>query len=249
MVDNCLNFIQRYILRPCFKGQCLLCHAPLAWGSDFCSGCIQDLAPLPSVRCHCCASTLSGTARQALLCGQCQQQAPSFCYTRAAWCYAAPLDSLILALKFHQQLHLARALAELMLLGLDKQELLPAANEVDVLMPIPLHRSRLAQRGYNQALELARPLARKLHLPVDFTSLKRWRPTPAQMDLPLQQRQHNVRDAFRLSAKAEAQASVIDKRIALIDDVMTSGHTANAAAHCLRQAGAREVQIWVLART
>ena len=112
----------------------------------------------------------------------------------------------------------------------------------DGLLPVPLHSSRQRERGYNQALELARPIAKQLQIPLFNDLATRIKPTPPQSSLSLRQRRHNLKDAFIVNY------SVKNKHIAIIDDVMTSGTTVNALAHKLKQAGARRVSVWCCCR-
>jgi len=149
------------------------------------------------------------------------------------------VDHFIRALKFHQQLGLARLLGEQL-----ARRLAQEAPRPDLIIPVPLHRARLRERGYNQALEIARPLARALGVPLDFRSLVRIRATAPQTGMTVKARRKNLRAAFAL----RDAAAVRNLRVALVDDVMTTGSTVQAAAKCLRAAGAREVEIWVIAR-
>jgi ComF family protein len=112
----------------------------------------------------------------------------------------------------------------------------------DVLLPVPLHRQRLRQRGFNQALELARPVSRRLCIPLDPWLAVRNKATIPQASLSPKDRYRNVRDAFQV------KKDVSGLKIAIIDDVMTTGHTANALANTLKKAGAREISVWVFAR-
>ena len=158
--------------------------------------------------------------------------------TRALAHYQRPIDRLILDLKYHRRLHVARSLGELML----HRWATTGTPTADLIMPVPLHASRLRSRGYNQSLEIARPLARALAIPLDAHSVQRVRATPAQANLPLAKRAANVRGAFATRARFD------DKHVVIVDDVMTSGHTLNAVATCLARAGARSVEAWVVAR-
>jgi ComF family protein len=112
----------------------------------------------------------------------------------------------------------------------------------DCLIPVPLHPTRLRQRGYNQALEIARPIAARLKIPLEVHAVRRIRATPAQALLPLRERARNVRGAFFARTRFDG------RRVAIVDDVMTSGHTANSLAQCLRRAGAEDIEVWVVAR-
>ena len=120
--------------------------------------------------------------------------------------------------------------------------LLRTAPLPDCLIPVPLHPTRLRQRGYNQALEIARPLSTRLQIPLEIDAVRRIRATPAQALLPLKERARNVRGAFVARRRFDGQ------RVAIVDDVMTSGHTANSLAQCLRRAGAENIEVWVVAR-
>ena len=150
-----------------------------------------------------------------------------------------PVDHFIRALKFRRQLGLARLLGEQM-----AQRLVSETQRPDLILPVPLHRARLRERGYNQALEIARPVARALGAPLDYFSLVRVRATAPQTGVTLTARRQNMRNAFRL----RDPATVRGRHVALVDDVMTTGSTVQAAARCLRQAGAETVEIWVVAR-
>lgn len=229
MFNHCIRNVQTWLL----PSACLLCSATLDREAHLCAGCRSDLPPTAGA-CPGCALPYWGSGR----CGDCQRRPRHFDAALAAFPYAAPIDRLIVDLKFHGQLHHARALGGLMI-----ERLLPRASSgLDVLVPIPLHRSRLRQRGYNQALELARPLARQLGVPIDYRRLRRVRATPPQTGLDANERARNMRGAFTV------RGDLAGSRIALIDDVMTSGHTADAAARALRAAGADYIEVWVVAR-
>lgn len=207
---------------------CLACSLPAGAGNDLCPGCEQRL-PQPCAACPRCARNfdhpdLSGE------CGHCQQRPPAYARCIALYRYAPPVDHFIRALKFHRDLGVAR------LLGTRLAARLAGEPLPDVILPVPLHRARLRERGYNQALEIARPLARALGRPLDTRLLERVRATTAQSDLSLAARRRNVRGAFAVQPASRVQ----DLHVALVDDVMTSGSTA--------QAGVREVSVWVVAR-
>jgi ComF family protein len=218
-------------------GACLLCGVRVPAGRDFCPGCDAEL-PRPGPTCACCAAPLTHPPELELRCARCQQTAPAFDRTFALFSYAAPIDRLILRLKYHSDLSLARVLGSRLAVALRAR----ATAIPDVIVPVPLHVTRLRERGYNQALELARPIARKLNVPVDYRSVTRVRPTAPQIDMDYDARHKNVRRAFR------ANGDFTGQRVAIVDDVMTSGHTVNAVAAALRKAGAAEVAVWIVAR-
>ncbi len=231
MVNGRLEALRTWL----WPGHCLLCRARARAGESLCSGCRAHL-PWIDAACPRCAIALT-TESAVIACGACQQKAPAFDYACAALRYAAPIDRLIVDLKYHQRLDLARTLGQLLV-----ERLRTATNRPDVIVPVPLHASRLRERGYNQSLELARVLGRRLKLPVKPFIATRVRATPAQTSLPLEKRARNVRNAFT------ADGNVAGLHVAIVDDVMTSGHTAGALAKSLRQAGAKTISVWVVAR-
>ncbi len=228
MINQCLAFVQARL--PSF---CILCGDRVGATRDFCPGCTAALPYLPHA-CPVCALPYTGAGP----CGQCQRRPPPFAATTALFHYASPVDRLIVGLKFHAQLMHARALGTLMAEHFAAR----AAPLPQLIVPMPLHSTRLRSRGFNQALELARPLSRRLCIALDYTALVRHRATGPQTELPVAARARNVRGAFRTTRDLRGL------RIALVDDVMTTGHTAAAAVGALKKAGAKAVEVWVLAR-
>ena len=221
--------LERLLLPP----RCLLCAA--AAGDDaLCTACRDEL-PRNALCCARCAEPL---AQPAPLCGQCLRWAPPWDAAWAPFRYAWPLDALDARFKFGADLAAGRALAA-QWRAQPPPGPLPAA-----LVPVPLHVSRLRRRGYNQALELARPLGRALSLPVLPAALLRIRATAAQTELDRAARRRNVRGAF-----AVARAVALPAHVAVLDDVLTTGATAHEAASALLRAGAATVDLWVIART
>jgi ComF family protein len=153
--------------------------------------------------------------------------------------YAHPVDYLIKQIKFHDNLAAARGLGML----LAEAILNESQPQADVIIPVPLHHSRLRQRGFNQAQEIARPLSSMLGIEIDNTCCERIRPTTPQADLPLAQRHANIHGAFRVKRALSAQ------HVAIVDDVMTSGQTVSALGRELLKHGAEQVSIWCIART
>jgi ComF family protein len=171
------------------------------------------------------------------MCLDCLCEPPPFQRTYAVFEYGKGIDELIPRLKFHADLAAGRVLSELLI------ESARHWPPPDALIPIPLHERRLRQRGFDQALELCKPLAKGLNLPLRTNILSRWQHTPAQSTLNRTRRQKNVRDAFCCDDVRNLPAHV-----ALVDDVMTTGATASAAAQTLLDAGVQRVDIWVVAR-
>ena len=185
----------------------------------------------------------AGAAAAAGACDACRRSPPAFDRTVAALDFAFPWDGLITAFKFHDAIDLARVLAGCLHDAVERE----GRDGADLVLPVPLSASRLRERGYNQAWELARRLARRQGLLALPDVLLRLRDTPQQSRLPRAGRADNVRGAF--CVEPSRRSTVAGRRIALVDDVMTSGATLAAAAAEVRHAGAAAVQVWVLART
>ncbi len=231
IINKWLQIAQSWLLPPI----CLLCGVR-GEDSGLCAACRAEL-PWQSNACIACALPLA----RGELCGQCLQRRPSRDESFAVFDYAPPIDALIQRVKFNGDLACARLLGHLMVEGIQRrQPSLPRA-----LIPVPLHRGRLASRGYNQALELARPIARALHLPIEYACVTRIRATAEQSGLGAAARGDNLRDAFVVRHR---DGNRIGDDVAIIDDVMTTGHTVDALAGVLKRAGVRHVRVWVCAR-
>jgi ComF family protein len=220
---------------------CALCGR--SCGAALCAAC--RLRYLADMACRCDACGLSLSPHDAgLLCGACLKRPRAFDQTIVATDYAAPLDQLVLKLKFGAQLALAPMFAALLQAALKARA--PDAMP-DLLTAVPLGAARLAERGFNQSLEIARPLARSLGIPLAARLLVRSRETPPQSLLPPGERRANVRRAFTLTP--QAVELVRGRHVALVDDVMTTGETLDAVAATLKRFGAAQVSCLVLART
>lgn len=222
----------RKAVRSVFPPRCLLCGETGANGRDLCLACTAAL-PWNASACLRCALPLPTPAT----CGACLQKPPPMAETHAAFVYGFPLDRLVPRLKFHNDLAAGRLLSGLM------AEALGALPRPAALVPVPLHHARLGRRGYDQALELAAPLARRLRIPLLADTLQRTRATSPQSELDAVARQRNLRRAFAVRPHASLPDHVV-----LIDDVMTTGATLEAAAKTLLRAGASRVDAWVCAR-
>jgi ComF family protein len=215
--------------RKLFTQDCLLC-AGASLAQPLCDSCIQNL-PVLEAGCPVCA--LPSPDEQ--VCGRCLARPPHFSRTLAAWAYDFPMDRVIQAFKFHHRLELAPWFARSL------------ARRLDLLNPaiiaMPLHNARLAERGFNQALEIAKHLAEFAGGKLLHSAVHKHRETLIQSGLPLEARAKNVRDAFRCAAAFDGNAIVV------VDDVMTTGATLNELARILKRAGASEVINLVVART
>ena len=220
---------------------CVLCAVPTQRALSLCQACEKELPWLKAV-CMRCALPLAGTyTGDDMLCGHCIQQSVPFAATTALFYYQKPIDSFITALKFNQQLLYARLLGELLAQRLSQRSL--DTQWPDSLIPMPLHPKRLRERGFNQALEIARPIAKKFKLPLDIQHCQRIRFTPFQSALPAAERHRNVKNAFQVSPHFKA------KYVVIIDDVVTTGHTVTELAYALRRVGVERIEVWCIART
>lgn len=228
-----LTAAARRIAGHLFGGACYLCRGAALPQALLCANCEADLPRAARDACPRCALASPGGA----LCGRCLAQPPSYDATLAALWYRFPADVLVHALKFRGELAIAPMFARLLARDID------ARDRPDYVVPVPLSAARLAQRGYNQAGEVARPLAAALGVTLAPQLCERTRDTRAQSDLPWAARARNVRGAFRCAQDLEGAV------VAVVDDVMTTGATLEELARCLKRAGAARVVNWVLART
>lgn len=229
MVDI-LDLLRRWIV----PASCRLCGAPAEPGS-VCAGCQADL-PWNRVACPVCALPLNSPSPQ--ICGTCSNLPPAFDAALAPFRYDVPIGRMIGGLKYQARLDVARWLG-MAIAGAAAERSQPMP---DLLIPVPLHASRLRQRGYNQALELARGIRRVLPIAIDWRCAQRTRATADQIGQTAVERRREVRGAFVVGP------AVRGRHIALIDDVMTTGSTVDALATAARAAGAERIEVWVAAR-
>jgi ComF family protein len=217
-----------------------LCAVCRGWGrSRVCADCLDQFAA-PVSRCRRCALPLAAPVP---VCGACLTTAPPFDAALAAVDYRPPWDRLVTAFKFHGALDLAAVFADA-IVGAERRRATPRPA---LVLPVPLGAARARERGYNQAWELARRVARRLDLVAEPELLLRLRETAHQLALPLKERAGNVRGAFAVEPRRRAELR--GRHVAVVDDVMTTASTAAEIAGVLKQAGAATVEIWVLART
>ena len=219
---------------------CLLCDEPAEAELPICDACETDL-PWLGDHCQTCALPLPGAG---LTCGGCLLEPPAFEQVVVPWRYDFPVDSLITRFKHNAKWPFGHLLADVARQYLQHRfdEGLPRP---DVLLPVPLASKRLRQRGFNQAAMLGRWLSQQLDLPFEEQALRRIHDTSAQQDLDAKARKRNLRHAFALAPDVEMKG----RHFALIDDVLTTGATAQALARLLRDAGAARVDVYCLART
>jgi len=218
---------------------CLLCDEPCD-GHPLCGPCEAEL-PWLDGRCATCAVPLP---THGLVCGECQKRPPSYDHVEVPWRFAFPVDALITRFKHQARWPFGRLLGERLRLHL-QHAFTDGLPQPDLLVPVPLARRRLRQRGFNQAQMLAQWLGGALKLPVDEHLLERVVDTPPQQQLDAATRRRNLRQAFCLAPGNDIKG----RHLALIDDVLTTGATAEALARLLKRAGAVRVDVYCLART
>ena len=230
------------LLDQLFPWSCASCTAPAR--AAICDRCLDSVRWLEEPWCPRCGLPLASPPSH--VCTRCAADPPAFERLRAVACYRAdredddPIGRSLRALKYGRRRALAASLSTILA---DRFPFSP--GDFDRLAPVPLHVARLRERGFNQALLLARAPARRFGMPLDAMLLERVRATPPQVGLGLAERRGNLRGAFRV----RAGRSVAGARVLLMDDVSTSGATADACAAALLDAGARSVDVLALART
>jgi ComF family protein len=224
-----------HLINALFKQKCLLCDANIDALQPsihaVCRTCLNDLPWHPKNACPQCGLSSSGQ-----LCGSCISSPPDFDATHAVFLYDFPIDAMMQRYKYGNMLSLCSFFGQLLSTKTDLEN-------VDLIIPMPMHPTRLKERGFNQALEIAKVLVKNHKEKLDYKSAERQKLTPPQASLPLKARVKNIRGAFAVNA------DLAGKRIAIVDDVMTTGASLNELAKILKKAGASHVECWVIART
>ncbi|MGE3477657.1 MAG: ComF family protein [Rhodospirillaceae bacterium] len=229
----------RLLLNAVLPPQCLACSAVVDTPGHLCGVCFGRFTFITPPHCGICGLPLDRTMTDDLICGACAVERPAYGQARAAFIYDEHSRPLVLKLKHGDRTDMAVHLARWMHRA--GREVIETA---DVLAPVPLHRWRLLMRAYNQSALLAHAVAKLSGKPVVADALVRMKSTPPQGGLSRAERRRNVAKAFGI----QRAASIENKRVLLIDDVLTSGATANACALALIQAGAAAVNVLALAR-
>lgn len=223
------------MLRFLYPSSCVLCGAKGVGDRDLCAECFAEL-PWNRHPCPRCAAPLPPDA-DTPLCGDCIRSLPSWDEARSPLTYAFPIDKLVQRFKFEGDLAVGRLLGSLL-----ADYLGAGTDRPDCIVPVPLHDSRLKERGFNQATELARPVAKRLKMKIRMDLCERSRATEVQSKLDAVERKKNLRDAFAVKAAVQGM------HVALLDDVVTTGATAETLAQAFREAGAARISLWSVCR-
>ena len=218
-----------------YPPSCVLCGAKGVGDRDLCAECFAEL-PWNRHPCPRCAAPLPPDA-DTPLCGDCIKSLPSWDEAKSLLAYAFPIDKLVQRFKFEGDLAVGRLLGSLL-----ADYLAAGADRPDCIVPVPLHASRLKERGFNQAAELARPISKRLKIRVRLDLCERIRATDVQSKLDAAERRKNLRDAFAVTGPVDGL------HVALLDDVITTGTTVQALTQTLKDAGARRVSVWSVCR-
>lgn len=234
-----LSSIFKILANRLLPANCLICGCLSRSSRNICAECELDLPRMPA---HCVSCGQFITIENIrTICGSCISNPPPCSRTFALFPYETPITQLIIALKFQQQLSHAKLFGNILAERIQKNWY---ANKPypDLIIPVPLHPHRLSERGFNQALEIARPIAKLLGLTIDITGSRRIKPTLAQSSLTLTKRKENMTRAFSVNRNYSGMHLVI------IDDVMTTGCTMFELAEALKDRGAKQIDLWCIAR-
>jgi ComF family protein len=234
-VTDLLRICGRWVLDFALPPRCAGCGTIVADVHSFCTDCWTQIAFLGETGCTVCGLPLQ--APEASTCGVCLAKPPRIARTRAAVAYDDLSRGLAIRLKYGRKVAIARTMARYM------APLVGSSTDL-LLVPVPLHRTRLWQRGFNQSALVARELSRRLKVPANPVALRRSRRTPPLKGMSPLQRRKTVAGAFHVADKA----AVAGKTVILIDDVLTTGSTAEACARTLQRAGAARVELITRAR-
>jgi len=226
-----------------FPGICIHCRKSGSQHHDLCNTCLLEL-PLVKNPCPVCGLPLPSRNLAASLCGTCMVMPSSFCRSVIPFHYHPPVSSLLAGFKYRNKLASGRALGEQLACHLVQQY--RDAPLPSLVIPVPLHKARMRQRGYNQALEITRTLSRHLDITIGRDIVRRARNTPQQTGLSARARKRNLRSAFIVKSNFHFEANTT---VAIVDDVVTTGVTVSELARVLLKAGASQVHVWAIART
>jgi ComF family protein len=220
-----------------YPPRCILCGAPGFDDKDICKSCYREL-PWIGSSCVQCAIPLADDSGDQLRCGNCLKQPPFFDHSLSLFRYEKNAISLIQQLKFNEKLACSRLLGNMLATAVQQQ----GAGLAECILPVPLNKKRLRQRGFNQSIELVREVVKQFDIRLDVSSVARTRDTKPQSGLDRKQRGKNIKGAFCLHKAVNAEHVVV------VDDVVTTTSTVNELARVLKNAGVKRVDVWSVAR-
>lgn len=226
---------------------CDCCNQPLRNGRALCGHCDEALARLEAPFCQCCGEAFAGRIDSAATCPRCQEQDPAYEFVRPVLRRSEAALELIHRFKYQRRIHLAGELGRITAEAFADPRLIEAKRDGWPLVPVPLHGRRLRQRHFNQSAEIARVLSRCCGLPL-VPGLKRMRATGSQTALTRKQRGDNLRGAFALSRLGRRSLERMRSGVVLVDDVLTTGATAEECTRVLQRAGVEQVAVVALMR-
>ena len=227
----------RALFNTVYPPRCTLCGADGFDDQDLCLECFLAL-PWNRDFCHQCALPLPDSSGDDAICGECLNRSPGFSQSLSLFRYEGDVVSLIHQLKFNEKLRISRLLGEMLAdcIHINNAEI------PDTIIPVPLSSKRLRQRGFNQSIEIARPVARRWNIALDTSSVRRARDTQSQTGLDRKQRRKNIRGAFEVKKPLGVQ------HVAIIDDVVTTTSTVAELSRVLKRSGVERVDVWSVAR-
>ena len=231
-ISNALYHLQTVIYPP----RCLICDGDGSKQQDLCDSCALSL-PWIKKACTRCALPLPDDSSESLLCGRCLKKKPFFDDSLSLFSFEKEIIGLMHQLKFHDKLSVSRLFGQCLVSAAEQSQ-----DKPDCLLPVPLFEKRLKQRGFNQSIEVCRALEKSWNIPLETKAVKRVRETQSQTGLNAKQRRKNIKSAF------EVQGEIHQQHIAIVDDVVTTGSTANELARVLKRHGVKRVSVYSIAR-
>lgn len=234
------NKVWQWIDATIFPKHCISCNKRSYLNHYLCSECEAKL-PWSKNACLSCGNPLLDNTLTTIKCGECILYPRPYSFTVSCFAYREPVNQYLNGLKFHGQLEHATGLGLLMSKKIQQTYLEHQRNFPSIIIPMPLHQRRLQRRGYNQALELAKPIAKTLNMKIFYNACYRPKNTQAQATLPAKSRQQNVENAFTSDLTGH-------QHVAIIDDIMTTGYTMNELCLTLQKRGVQMIDVWCCAK-
>lgn len=219
-----------------YPPRCLICNGSGQKGQDLCGPCARSL-PWLKHACHQCALPLPDDSGDALICGRCLKKKPFFDFSLSLFSFEKEIVTLIHQLKFHDKLAVSRLLGDLL-----ADTAVRKLEKPECLLPVPLNKKRLKQRGFNQSIEISRSLGKAWDIPLEINLVNRTRDTQPQTGLDAKQRRKNIRGVYEITG------AIKYSHVAIVDDVVTTGSTVNELARILKKGGVKKVSVYSIAR-